>query len=200
MSHGSEKYLLYGKLALRVTGHNGKHPLRVDFREGEGGHYLDTFTVLTDTSKIKPKDKGPILDVNGPQQTVDTGFQKDIHLTVAQVQDAAADTEEFVTHEEEITVNHVHSEELPDEVLIELREKYEERWPENMTMEDCTKKMQWIMEDPNSHDWEKLEAIHAFESRIQTLNRIKNYYANHKANLIQLNNMRTRSQKDKEEE
>ncbi len=191
LCNGTEKFMIYRKISMKVEGIDGQKPLKVDLREGEGGHCLDTYTVLTDTKQVMTRNKQDITEINQP---VSATFQHDVQLEMVDVCDTSTDTTDFEPHDEYEVFNQHNSGTASDHVESRMT-----RWHDNMTIEKCLEKLREIMESPNSQEQEKLEAIEEVERRIQDLNKIKNYYSNAKSNLIQVNNIRTRAQRKESE-
>ena len=189
---GKKKYMVYTKVSLNLESHGIHPPLRVDFRENKGEQYLDTTTILTDTGQVKARDKVSLTQVD-PNKETET--QSHINLNVIDVSEpnhASTDTGNMDTYEEYVNVRHISTTE--GESSIQTTKGYRDRWPKDMTMEDCMTKVHKIMENPNAEDWEKIEAVDVMSIKVKKLNDWKNLYTTKRAEMIHVNNAKTRSQ------
>jgi hypothetical protein len=143
IANGNEKYMVYAKVKLQLEGHGNQPPMRVDFREGTGGHFLDVFTILTDTDKVTSKDDKPLTPIAAPNNNAKP--QERVTLNVVNVTDMTTDTEELEEYEDVIQVNNI-TMETRDDLEIQTEERDSERqlrWPTSMTIEQCMRKMQY---------------------------------------------------------
>jgi hypothetical protein len=100
-------------------------------------------------------------------------------------------------YEEQIEVNIIMQEEDVPKMHV-MSESILERWPTNMTIEECLQNLNRVMESTDCEEWRKLEAIDVFSSRVKRLNDRKNYFTTKRSEMIQVMNVRTRAAQKQE--
>ena len=195
ISHNQEKYMVYAKVHLSLEGIGDLPPMKVDFREGAGGHYLDATSVITDLKQIKSKGNRPKQEIH-PNRRMPHSDQATVNTIITH--DEMNDTEDLDSYEEYVTVRHMTAEDKTKSHLRDTPESNTLTYPKcsktTMTADECVKHVHETMESAQSEDWERLEAIEMLSKKVKELNDWKNYYTAKRAEIVQLHNIRTRSQ------
>jgi hypothetical protein len=113
--------------------------------------------------------------------------------------DAACETEEILEYDDYDEVNMIMRAEDEPKNFEQRSTSTFERWPMDMTMEECMLQAKSIMRNEECEDWERDEAIKVLSDRVKKLNDQTNHYASKRQEMIQIMSARTRSAKKQEE-
>jgi hypothetical protein len=112
ITHGDEKYLVNAELNIKYKPIDGRKPMRIDLRNGKGGHYLDIITAVTDLglvngqgnpiTQIQDGIKKHNTKVSVNMMTVEEGDKCD---STSHCHSVATDTDEIVSYEDMIKTN-----------------------------------------------------------------------------------------------
>jgi hypothetical protein len=111
ITHADEKYLVNAELDIKYKSIGGRTPMRIDLRNGKGGHYLDIITAVTDLGLVNGQEN-PITQI---QDGINQTQNKEVSISMMTVEEnndyqnhchsVATDTDEIVSYEETIETN-----------------------------------------------------------------------------------------------
>jgi uncharacterized protein YacL (UPF0231 family) len=201
ITHADEKYLVNAELDIKYKSIGGRTPMRIDLRNGKGGHYLDIITAVTDLGLVNGQEN-PITQI---QDGINQTQNKEVSISMMTVEEnndyqnhchsVATDTDEIVSYEETIETNFKQREQRFSDTAQSQGESCPTTQP-CQEMEKCLAEVHRLTEDPESTAEERFAAIEHMQTCMHKLKRWTNYYGNRKADMKgYLNAITTRKQK-----
>jgi hypothetical protein len=201
ITHADEKYLVNAELDIKYKSIGGRTPMRIDLRNGKGGHYLDIITAVTDLGLVNGQEN-PITQI---QDGINQTQNKEVSISMMTVEEnndyqnhchsVATDTDEIISYEETIETKYKQREQRFSDTAQSQGESCPTTQP-CQEMEKCLAEVHRLTEDPESTAEERFAAIERMQTCMHKLKRWTNYYGNRKADMKgYLNAITTRRQK-----
>jgi hypothetical protein len=205
ISHGEEKYMVYGRLEMKFHEINGQAPVRIDMKAAHGGHFLDVVTAVTDLEQVRGRDEQVEwvrADGNQDSSCCDSPAKCSmVRVEERQVTETSTDTSDLVEYNDYEVVRKVTTEDRYRVTCAQTEVMTDEeiKAREYESLEACIKQVKRVTEDLNSTESERKEAFRRMEHKMDDVDRYRRFLTAQQQDVVRCMGIQTRSARKKEE-